>query len=67
MARTWADWQHNPPAVRGVPNTSNRGTKSTVESKWADWLHNPYCLGAPQRIKAGDKVSNGPQVGVWDT
>ena len=50
-------------AAWGVPNTSERGTKSAIAHKWAGWLHNPCRLGGPQRFKGGDKISSGPQVG----
>ena len=50
-------------AILGVPNTSKRGTKSAMAHKWAHWLHHPCHLGGPQRFKAGDEISNGPQVG----
>ena len=35
------------PAVWGVPNASERGTKSEVAHKWTDWLHHPCRLGGP--------------------
>ena len=31
---------------------------------WAGWLYNPCRLGAPQRFKAGHKISTGTQVGA---
>ena len=43
------------PAVWGVPNASERATKSEVAHKWAGWLHHPCCLGGPQRYRAGTK------------
>ena len=46
----------------GVPTSSERGPKSAVAHKWAEWLHNPYRLGGPQRFKAGNRVTKGPQV-----
>ena len=49
-------------AVLGDPNASKRGTKSAMAHKCADWLHHPHRLGGPQRFKAGDKISTGPQV-----
>ena len=39
--------------VSGVPNTSERGTKSKVAQMWAGWRHNSNGLGGPQRFKAG--------------
>ena len=53
MAHMWADCLHNP-GVWGVPNASERGTKSNVSHMWADWLHNP-CLVAPNASKRGTK------------
>ena len=41
------------PAVRGVPNASQRGTKSKVAHKWARWLHHTCRLGGAQRFTAG--------------
>ena len=35
-----------------------------VDRKWADWLHNPCSMEGAQHFKAGDKVSNGSQVGA---
>ena len=29
----------------------------------ADWLRHPYRLEDPQRLNAGDEISNGPQLG----
>ena len=49
-------------AVLGVPNASERGTKSEVAHKWGDWLHQPWRLGGPQRLRAGDKHTSGSQV-----
>ena len=48
----------------GVPNTSKQEAKSEVAHKWVDWLHNPRHMGAPQRLRAGDQIRNGPQVGA---
>ena len=53
------------PAACKVPNASSRGTKSIVADKLADWLHNCRRLTCPQCLKAGDKISNGLQVGGW--
>ena len=55
------------PALWGVPNASAQGTESRVAHKWAQWLHNPCRLGGPQRCRAGDKISSGPQVGLVAT
>ena len=48
----------------GVPTASERGAESEVAQKWARWLYNP-CLhgGVPDRFRAGDRTSSGPQVG----
>ena len=46
-----------------VPTTYKELQKTCLK-KWADWLHNPYRLGGPQRFRAGDKISSGPQVGA---
>ena len=52
------------PAVSGgVPNASERGIKLVVPHMSVDWLHIPYCLGGPQRFKAGDKIGGGPTSG----
>ena len=48
-------------AISGVPNASQRGTKSEVAHKWAHWLHNPCLLGGPQRFTGGDQIRCGPQ------
>ena len=50
------------PAVWGVPNALERGTKSEVAHKWADWLRHPCRMGVHQRFRAGDKIRGGPQV-----
>ena len=44
------------PAIRGVANASERGTKSAMAHKWAAWLHNPCCLGVPQRFVVGESL-----------
>ena len=36
------------PAIWGVANTSERGTKSAVAKEWVDWPHNPCRLGGPK-------------------
>ena len=46
------------PAVLGVPNTLEHGTKSEVAHKWDWWLHQPYRLEGSQRFTAGDKTNN---------
>ena len=51
------------PAVWGVPNALERGTKPEVAHKWTDWLHHPCRMGGHQRFRAGDKIRSGPQVG----
>ena len=50
------------PAAWWVPTTSERGAQSDVANKWAGWLHNPCPLAGPQRFRAGDRISRGPQV-----
>ena len=42
------------PAAFGVPNASQRGTKSVMADKWAQQLHNPYRFGGPQHLTASD-------------
>ena len=44
------------PAVWGVPNALEWGTKSEVAHKWADWLHHPCRIGGPRRFRAGDQT-----------
>ena len=58
-------WLHNSRqlAIWGVPNTSERGTKSASAHKWAWWLRNPYPSRGRQRFRAEDKTSSGPKVG----
>ena len=51
------------PAAWGVPNASERGTKSKLAHKWAGWLHKACRQGGPQRFRAGDRIRNGPQMG----
>ena len=51
------------PAAWGLPNALERGTKSAVAHKCPDWLHHPCRPGDPQRFRAGDKITSGPQVG----
>ena len=43
------------PAVYGVRNASERGTKSAVTHKWVDWLHSPCRVEGSRRFRAGDK------------
>ena len=62
MADKWASWLHYPCRL-GVPTASEQGTESEVAHKWARWLHNPRRLGDPHRLRAGDKIRSGPQVG----
>ena len=72
MLHSGARHEHSPtsgrmgcifPTVSGVPNASQRGTKSDVVHKLADWLHTLCRLRGPQRIIAGDEIRCGPQVG----
>ena len=51
------------PTASEVTKALEWGTKVAVAHKWAGWLHNPYCLRGPQRFRAGDQISNGPQLG----
>ena len=51
------------PAARGVPNASQRGTKSDMAHKWPLWLHNPCCLGGPQSLQSGDENKKWPTSG----
>ena len=51
------------PAVSGVSNASQPGTKLAVAHKWKDWLHNPCHLRGPQRFREADKIQTGPQGG----
>ena len=44
------------PAIWGVADTSEWGTKPAVAHKWAMWLHNPWHLGGPLRLIAGHKI-----------
>ena len=62
-AHKWARWLHNPRRRGGVPVASERGAKSEVAHKWARWLHNPCRLGGDHRVRAGGRISDGPQVG----
>ena len=48
----WAEWLHQPCHL-GVPNASERGTKSEVAHTWAGWLHHPCHLGVLQRFRVG--------------
>ena len=50
------------PAVWGVTNALERGTKSEVAHKWTDWLHHPCRMGGPQHFRARDKIRSGPHV-----
>ena len=52
-----------PPLAWGVPNTSGQGIKLVVVHKCAGMLQDPCPIGDSQRFRAGDKISNGPQVG----
>ena len=49
----------------GVPNTSQRGTKSENDHTSADGLRNPTRLRGPQRFRVGSKIRSGPQVRGW--
>ena len=51
------------PAAQAVPTTSKRGKESKVAHKWAGWLDKPYYWGGPHRVRAGERIKGGPQVG----
>ena len=55
------------PAVWGVPNASERGTESALESalahKCADWQHHPCCLGVPNASERGIKSAVAVRIG----
>ena len=55
------------PAVSGIPTAAERGAKSEVAHKWANWLPHPCRIGEPHRLKAGGKITSGPQVGKLAT
>ena len=55
------------PAVWGVPTASPRGAESEVAHKWARWIHKSFRLGGPHRLRAGGKITSGPQVGKMAT
>ena len=58
---------HKTPAVFGNPNTSKRGTKSSVALKWVDWLHHHCRIGGPKHFRAGNKIRSRRQVGKLAT
>ena len=50
--RKWpANDGYKTPAVRGVTNASQLGTKSEKAHQWAWWLHHPCRLGVPNVSK----------------
>ena len=53
------------PAVWGVPNASNQGTKSELAHNWVNRLHNRCPLGGPQRFTSEKNVKSGREVGDW--
>ena len=55
------------PAVSGSPTASERGAKSEVAHKWANGLPHPCRIGEPHRLRAGDKIRSGTQVGELAT
>ena len=59
---TW--WLYNLFRMGRVPYAAERGTKSAVAQMLTSWVHNPCRLGGPQRFRAGDKISSGPQLDV---
>ena len=50
-------------AASGIPTASERGATSEVAHKWARWLRHPCRLGDPHRLRAGGKITSGPQMG----
>ena len=56
-----------PNLVDWLPNSLERGTKSATGHKSAEGLHQSFQLRSSQRFKAGDIVSNVPQVGGLPT
>ena len=51
------------PAACVVPIDWEGVTKSNVAHKWAGWMHHPCRLGGSHRLRVGDKIKGGPQVG----
>ena len=51
------------PAGCGAPNASKQGAKAEEAHKWAVWLHHPCRLRGPQRLRLGDRIRRGPQLG----
>ena len=53
-------------AVWGIPDASERGTKSEVAHKWAQWLHNPCRLGGvPDALERGTKPEVAQKWAQW--
>ena len=55
------------PTVSESPTASERGAKSEMAHKWANWLPHPCRIGEPHRLRAGGKITSGPQVGKLAT
>ena len=53
--------------TKGVPNASQRWTKSVMTHNRAYWLHNPCRRGVPNALHRVGGVRNGPQVGLVST
>ena len=55
------------PAVSESPTASERGAESEMAHKWANWLPHPCHIGETHRLRAGGKITSGPQVGKLAT
>ena len=55
------------PAVWESPTASERGAESEMAHKWVNWLPHPCRIGEPHRLRAGGKITSGPQVGKLAT
>ena len=55
------------PAVWGISDALEWGTKSEVAHKCTAWLHNPCSLGGPRHLRPEDKIRIGPQLGPLAT
>ena len=53
------------PCCEGVPNATERETKSATAHKWAKWLHNPGRLGVPNASKPGTKSAMARSWDMW--
>ena len=59
VAHKWARWLHRP----GIPTASERGAKSQVAPSGQGGYITPAASGKPHRLRAGGKITSGPQVG----